>query len=96
MKFLIQFPPKCTELYYEVELAVVIGKEGSKIAENKEMDHVAGYALALNMTARNLQMDAKKKGWPWSIAKGYDTFCPISDFIEKEKINTSQCHDTHP
>ena len=92
MKFLIQFPSKCTELHYEVELAVVIGKEGSKIAETKAMDHVAGYALALDMTARNLQMDAKKKGWPWSIAKGYDTFCPISDFIEKEKIDTSDTH----
>ena len=88
-KFLIQFPPKCTELHYEVELAVVIGNGGSKIAETKAMDHVAGYALALDMTARNLQLDAKKNGWPWSVAKGYDTFCPISDFIEKEKINPS-------
>ena len=53
------------------------------------MDHVGGYALALDMTARNLQLDAKKKGLPWSVAKGYDTFCPISDFIEKERINLS-------
>ena len=44
------------ELHYEVELAVVIGKGGSKIAETKAMDHVAGYALALDMTARNLQI----------------------------------------
>ena len=61
MKFLIQFPPKCTELHYEVELAVVIGKGGSKIAETKTMDHVAGYALALDMTARNLQMQWRRK-----------------------------------
>lgn len=88
----IIFPPKCTELHYEVELAVVIGQGGSKISEAKAMDHVAGYALALDMTARNLQADAKKNGWPWSVAKGYDTFCPISDFIEKEKINPSDTH----
>ena len=38
------------------------------------------------MTARNLQDDAKKKGYPWSISKGYDTFCPIGDFIDKAAI----------
>ena len=91
-KFFIQFPPKCTELHYEVELAVVIGQGGSKITQANAMNHVAGYALALDMTARNLQADAKKNGWPWSVAKGYDTFCPISDFIEKEKINPSDTH----
>jgi acylpyruvate hydrolase len=38
------------------------------------------------MTARNLQEQVKKKGLPWSAAKGFDTFTPISHFIEKEKI----------
>jgi len=66
---------------------VVINKRGSKIAEPSAMDHVGGYALALDMTARNQQLDAKKNGWPWSVCKGYDTFLPISDFIAKEKID---------
>lgn len=38
------------------------------------------------MTARNVQDEAKKKGLPWSIAKGFDTFMPISQFIPKSKI----------
>ena len=38
------------------------------------------------MTARNVQDEAKKKGLPWSIAKGFDTFLPISDFIPKALI----------
>lgn len=38
------------------------------------------------MTARNVQDEAKKKGLPWSIAKGFDTFLPISGFIPKSKI----------
>ena len=71
---------------------MVIGNGGSEITEAKAMDHVVGYALALDMTARNLQLDAKKNGWPWSVAKGYDTFCPIGVFIEKEKINPSDTH----
>lgn len=72
---------------YEVELGVVIGKDGKNIPEDSSMSHVGGYALALDMTARNLQSEAKKKGYPWSEAKGYDTFCPISQMIAKEKVS---------
>lgn len=53
------------------------------------MDHVSGYALALDMTARNLQTIAKSKGLPWTLAKGQDTFCPISGFIPKDAIDLS-------
>ncbi len=45
-----------------------------------------GYVLALDMTARNLQDQAKKAGLPWSVAKGYDTFCPVSKFIPRDQI----------
>lgn len=38
------------------------------------------------MTARNMQDKVKKKGLPWSAAKGFDTFNPVSSFIEKSKI----------
>ena len=81
-----QVPPKCSELHYEVELGVVIGKEGKNIPESSAMAHVGGYTLALDMTARNIQSEAKKKGHPWSVAKGFDTFCPVSSFISKESI----------
>lgn len=45
-----------------------------------------GYALAIDMTARNIQNEAKKKGLPWDISKGFDTFLPISHVIPKSKI----------
>jgi 2-keto-4-pentenoate hydratase/2-oxohepta-3-ene-1,7-dioic acid hydratase in catechol pathway len=38
------------------------------------------------MTARNVQNEAKKKGLPWDIAKGFDTFLPISNIIQKSAI----------
>lgn len=38
------------------------------------------------MTARNVQEEAKKKGLPWSIAKGFDTFLPVSDFVAKRRV----------
>ena len=84
-------PPRVSELHYEVELGVVIGKGGRDIPKSSALTHVAGYALALDMTARNLQSEAKTKGHPWSVAKGYDTFCPVSEFIPAERLDCSRC-----
>ncbi|KAK3824605.1 MAG: hypothetical protein J3Q66DRAFT_435861 [Benniella sp.] len=81
----IEVPRGC-EVHHEVELAVVIGKDGRDIAAKDADQHIAGYTLALDMTARNLQEVAKKQGLPWSAAKGYDTFTPIGDFISKDQI----------
>lgn len=50
------------------------------------MNYVSGYTIALDMTARDLQNEAKSKGFPWSEAKGYDTFCPLGDFVPVDKI----------
>ena len=76
-----------SDLHYEVELGIVISKDGRDIQESSAMDHVGGYALALDMTARDVQGAAKKKGHPWSVSKGYDTFCPISGFLDPTKID---------
>jgi acylpyruvate hydrolase len=51
------------------------------------MDHVKGYFLGLDMTARELQEKAKKAGLPWSVAKGYDTFSPVGDEIAKSRLS---------
>ena len=84
--FCLQLPPGCTQLHHEVELGVVIGKTGESISESNAMDHVGGYALALDMTARDIQSKAKKLGYPWTFAKGFDTALPISRFIPKAEI----------
>ena len=44
------------------------------------------YAMSIDLTARNVQNEAKKKGLPWTIAKGFDTFHPISASIPKARI----------
>jgi acylpyruvate hydrolase len=44
------------------------------------------YILTIDMTARNVQEEAKKKGLPWTIAKGFDTFLPVSQVIPKSAI----------
>ena len=50
------------------------------------MDAIEGYAVAIDMTARNIQDECKRKGLPWTTAKGFDTFLPVSRFIEKERV----------
>ena len=47
------------------------------------MELVAGYVLALDMTARDFQNEAKAKGHPWAMAKCFDTACPVGHFIPK-------------
>lgn len=83
-------PKGAEELHYEVELGVVIGKDGSNISESQAVDYIAGYTLALDMTDRGEQSKAKKEGKPWSLVKGFDTACPVSRFIAKEEIKDSQ------
>ncbi|XP_048350602.1 acylpyruvase FAHD1, mitochondrial [Sphaerodactylus townsendi] len=79
-------PYYCQNLHHEVELGVVIGKRAQGVPKEAAMDHVAGYALCLDMTARDTQEECKKKGLPWTLAKGFRTSCPVSDFVPKEKI----------
>jgi len=81
--------PKGVNLHYEVELALIMGKQVKNLEESDEqgdMDAIESYALSIDMTARNAQEEAKKKGLPWSIAKGFDTFLPVSQVIPKSAI----------
>ncbi|XP_020661594.3 oxaloacetate tautomerase FAHD1, mitochondrial [Pogona vitticeps] len=79
-------PYYCRKLHHEVELGVVIGKRAQEVPQAAAMGHVAGYALCLDMTARDTQEECKAKGLPWTLAKGFSTSCPVSDFIPKEKV----------
>ena len=76
-------------MHFEVELALVIGKLVRDLkADDTQgaLDAIQAYAVAIDMTARNVQNEAKKKGLPWDIAKGFDTFLPMSNIIPKAAI----------
>ncbi|KAK8139878.1 hypothetical protein PG984_001001 [Apiospora sp. TS-2023a] len=80
--------PRGVDLHYEVELALVMGKRLKDFSGDNQaaLDAVESYALSIDMTARNTQNEAKKKGLPWSIAKGFDTFLPMGNIIPKSSI----------
>lgn len=61
------------ELDYEAELGVIIGKSGRGIRRAEALDHVWGYTIINDVTARDLQKRHKQ----WFLGKGLDTFCPM-------------------
>ncbi|KAF8034522.1 hypothetical protein BT93_C0749 [Corymbia citriodora subsp. variegata] len=82
----IEVPPPLLSLDHEVELAVVIGRKARDVSESAAMDYVGGYALGLDMTAREIQSSAKSAGLPWSIAKWQDTFASINSVVSSDEI----------
>lgn len=76
----IVLPPQSKQVQHEAELAVVIGKRGRWIQPDKAHDHIFGYTIANDVTARDLQRSDKL----WTRGKGFDTFCPLGPWIETE------------
>lgn len=86
----IILPRKSQRVDHEVELAVIIGKKGKNIPRAKAMDHVLGYTILMDLTARDIQWEAKEKGLPWTVAKGFDTFGPIGPrVVDKRELDVN-------
>lgn len=82
----IKIPEYSNDCHHELELALLVGKAGKKIKEKDALSHLAGYGVALDLTLRDLQSELKDKGLPWEIAKGFDTSCPLSDFVPADSV----------
>jgi len=83
----VVIPAYSDDCHHELELALLIGKQGKFIREEAALDYLAGYGVGLDLTLRDIQSELKEKGLPWEIAKGFDTSCPLSDFVPTEKIS---------
>jgi acylpyruvate hydrolase len=84
----ISLPGKSSDVHHEVELAIIIGKTGKNILQKDAPAYIAGAAVALDLTMRDVQNQAKKNGTPWTIAKGFDFSCPISKVYPVRDLNT--------
>lgn len=82
----VVLPAEAGAVHHEVELVAVIGKPGKNLRAEEALDHVVGYAVGLDMTLRDLQAEAKAKGEPWDVAKGFDTSAPISTVTPREEV----------
>ncbi len=73
----IEMPAASSAIDYEAELAVVIGKAGKRIARAQALEHVFGYTIVNDVTARDLQ----KRHQQWLLGKSCDTFCPMGPWL---------------
>lgn len=75
----IELPPRAVSdaVDYEAELAVVIGRGGRAIAASRAMEHVFGYTIFNDVTARDLQ----RKHRQWIIGKSLDSFGPMGPWL---------------
>ena len=86
----VVIPSYSHDCHHEAELALLIGRKGKDIPVDQAMEHIAGYGVGIDLTLRDVQGELKKKGLPWEIAKGFDTACPLSAFVEASKVADPQ------
>ena len=86
----IVIPEYSNECHHEAELALLIGRKGKDIPVDQAMEYIAGYGVGIDLTLRDVQGEMKKKGLPWEIAKGFDTACPLSSFVEAPSVADPQ------
>lgn len=87
----IRYPDHLTrELDYELELSVVINKDVGEFGPEEAMEHVAGYVIFNDVTARDIQREEMKSG-VFGFCKGIDTFCPLGPWI----VTADEIPDPH-
>ena len=74
----IPYPPRTQNLHHEAELVVALGGGGRDLEPEQARELIFGYAAGVDLTRRDLQAAAKKRGGPWTTAKGFDYSAPVS------------------
>ena len=71
------YPPHSADVHHEAELAAMLRSGGVNISVDDALDHVYGYAPALDMTRRDLQAEQKRLRRPWEIGKAFERSAPV-------------------
>lgn len=89
----IKLPAYSRDVHHECELVIYIKEDAVDVSEEKALNYVGGYAIGLDLTARDVQTELKSKGLPWEKAKGFPTAACVSNFITRDKVNDIQSQD---
>jgi 2,4-didehydro-3-deoxy-L-rhamnonate hydrolase len=81
----VRLPPGRTQIEWECELGVVIGKPASRVTEAQALNHVFGYTLENDMSDRGGRGDTRF-GSDWLVTKNHDTFAPMGPFITPKEF----------
>jgi fumarylpyruvate hydrolase len=73
----IPYPQATANFHYEAELVAAIGRPGRNLSPAEALGHVWGYAAGLDMTRRDLQLQARDQGRPWDIGKNVEASSPL-------------------
>lgn len=76
----IVLPKQSTQVELEVEMAMVVGKKAKDISADQAKDHILGFTIANDVTARDVQFSDLQ----WARSKGFDTFGPLGPWIETD------------
>lgn len=83
----IPIPKRSSEIDYECELAVIIGKTAKHVSRQSAMDHVLGYTCANDVSSRDWQRDKNLGGGQFARGKSFDGFCPLGPcIVTKDEI----------
>ena len=82
----IRIPPITKNVDYEAELGIVIERRTSRVAKEDALDHVRGYVVANDVSARDLQFSDGQ----WVRGKSLDTFLPVGDLVPAFDVNDVQ------
>jgi 2-keto-4-pentenoate hydratase/2-oxohepta-3-ene-1,7-dioic acid hydratase in catechol pathway len=73
--------PASTDMHYEVELVLLIGRNAESVSVEDAASFISGYGVGLDMTLRDVQLEAKKSGNPWLKSKGFRNSALVSPFV---------------
>lgn len=82
----LPYPPGTKNYHYEMEFVVAIGAPAWHVSEAAALDCVFGYACGLDMTRRDLQLEARSKGRPWDLGKDFEQSAVIADILPKARF----------
>lgn len=86
----LDYPVETSNYHYEIELVVAIGKGGRDITQEQASEHVWGYAVGLDMTRRDRQMQMREMGRPWELGKAFDRSAPIGPLHPASQVGHPQ------
>ena len=73
----VMYPLYTKDFQYEVELVLALGAGGRDIAEHEASSRVFGLAVGIDLTRRDVQVEARKTGRPWEVGKAFDQSAPV-------------------
>lgn len=83
---IIPYPPGTERLEYEVELVAAIGRQARSVGPEQALDHVFGYAVGVDLTRRDRQIEAREQKRPWGPGKSFDRSAPCGALVRKSEV----------